>query len=131
MNPTGWKIWSALFAALMLSSCSADADPCDTLRDPEPRIIACTQVINSGKWTGRNQAINYTNRGNGYREKGDQDHAIADYSEAIRIDPEHVMAFNNRGVIYGAKGDLDRAVADYNEAIRLDPKEAVNNQELR
>ena len=98
MNRTDWRIWSALFLALTLSNCSADADPCDTLRDPEPRIIACTQVINSGKWTGRNQAINYTNRGNAYREKGDVDHAIADFDEALQIDPEHVMAFNNRGV---------------------------------
>src|SRR5258708_9370186 len=122
MSPTDWRFWSALFAAVTLWSYSAAADPCDTLRDPEPRIIACTQSINSGKWTGRNQAMNYTNRGNGYREKGDLDHAIADFGEAIQIDPKHVMAFNNRGVVYSYKGDRDRAISDFNEAIRIDPK---------
>ena len=57
--------------------------------------------------------------------KGDHDRAIADYSEAIRLDPKHASAFNNRGIAYRAKGDHDRAIADYNEAIRLDPKDAL------
>jgi len=125
MSPTDWRFWSALFAAMIFLSYSAAADQCDTPQDPEAAIIACTQSINSGKWKGRNQAVNYTNRGNRYRDKGDLDHAIADFNEAIRIDPEHVMAFNNRGVAYSYKGDLDRAIADYNEAIRIDPKFAM------
>ena len=29
----------------------------------------------------------YNNRGLAYRAKGDYDHAIADYNEAIRLDP--------------------------------------------
>ena len=69
MSPADWRSWSALFAALMLLSCSAAADDCDTLQDPESVIAACTQSINSGKWSGRNLAINYTNRGSGYRAK--------------------------------------------------------------
>ena len=125
MSLTNWRSWSALFAATMLLNCSAAADGCDSLQDPEPRIAACTQSIDSGKWTGRNQAVNYTNRGNAYRDKRDLDHAIADYNEAIRLDPEHIMAFNNRGVTYSYKGDLDRALADYNEAIRINPKFAM------
>jgi lipoprotein NlpI len=49
---------------------------------------------------------------------------MADYNEAIRLDPKFAQAFNGRGNTYSAKGDLDRAMADYNEAIRLDPKYA-------
>src|SRR5262249_16559641 len=56
-----------------------------------------------------------------YANKGDRDRAIADYNEAIRLDPENAMAFNNRGASYANKGDRDRAIADYNEAIRLNP----------
>jgi tetratricopeptide (TPR) repeat protein len=68
-------------------------------------------------------------RGFAYGAKGDNDHAIAAYSEAIRFDPKDAVAYNNRGRAYRAKGDNDRAVADYNEAIRVDPKyvEAYNN----
>src|SRR6185437_8743380 len=58
--------------------------------------------------------------------KGDLDHVIADYTEAIQrgLDANIGAAYTNRGLAYTAKGDLDRAIADYNEAIRLDPKKA-------
>src|SRR6266403_339236 len=55
-------------------------------------------------------------------DKGDNDRAIADYNEAIRLDPKHARAFHHRGYAYSDKGDNDRAIADYNEAIRLNPK---------
>ena len=59
------------------------------------------------------------------RAKGEYDRAIADYTEAIRLDPKHAAAFNNRGLAWTAKGEHDRAIADYTEAIRLDPKHAA------
>jgi tetratricopeptide (TPR) repeat protein len=51
----------------------------------------------------------------------DYDRAIADLSEAIRLDPKRASAFYNRGVAYRAKGDLGHADADAAEAMRLDP----------
>src|SRR5664279_4983909 len=132
MSPTDRRFWSAFFAAMIFLSYSAAADECDTLQDPEPRIVACTQSINSGKWKGHNQAVNYTSRGNGYRDKGELDHAIADYSEAIRLDPKVAIGLYNRGIVWRAKGDIGRAIADYSEAIRLDPTYvlALNNRGL-
>jgi lipoprotein NlpI len=56
--------------------------------------------------------------------KGDFERAIADYNEAIRLDPKNAVAFDNRAVAYRENGDPDRAIADCNEAIRLDPKSA-------
>jgi Tfp pilus assembly protein PilF len=53
--------------------------------------------------------------------KGDHDRAIADFSEAIRLDPKHVNARLSRATSYRAKGDLARSLADYQEATRLDP----------
>jgi Flp pilus assembly protein TadD len=47
---------------------------------------------------------------------------IADYDEAIRLDPKNPRAFNKRGFVYHDKGDDDRAVADFNEAIQLNPR---------
>ena len=35
--------------------------------------------------------------------KGDNDRAIADYTEVIRLNPNYAMAFNNRGAAYGKK----------------------------
>jgi Flp pilus assembly protein TadD len=56
--------------------------------------------------------------------KGDYDHAITAYSEAIRFEPKSPIAYNNRGVAYFNTGDNDHAIADYAESIRLDPKVA-------
>jgi tetratricopeptide (TPR) repeat protein len=53
--------------------------------------------------------------------KGNFSAAIADYSEAIRLDPNHARAYSNRGMAYQAKRDLNRAIADFSTAIRLAP----------
>jgi tetratricopeptide (TPR) repeat protein len=64
----------------------------------------------------------YNNRGFAYWRKDENDRAIADYNEAIRLDPKFAKAYSNRGLAYRDKGDTGRAIADYTEAIRLDPK---------
>src|SRR5262249_21929950 len=63
-------------------------------------------------------------QGNTSAGNHDYDRAIADYSEAIRLNPQYALAFDNRGNAYWNKADYDRALSDYNEAIRLDPKYA-------
>jgi tetratricopeptide (TPR) repeat protein len=119
---TDWRFRSALFAALIFLSYPAAAAPCDSPQDPAAAITDCTQSINSGKWKGRSLAAYYSNRANAYHEQGDNGRAIADYNEAIRLDPERAMAFLGRGIAFSDKGDNDRAIADFSELIRLDPK---------
>jgi tetratricopeptide (TPR) repeat protein len=60
-------------------------------------------------------------RGNAWHLKGDDDRAIADYDEAICLNPRDPCPLYNRGNAWQAKGDHDRAFADYDEAIRLAP----------
>jgi tetratricopeptide (TPR) repeat protein len=48
--------------------------------------------------------------------------AIADYDEAIRLDPKQAAAHANRGIAWQKLGRYDIASADWKEAIRLDPK---------
>jgi tetratricopeptide (TPR) repeat protein len=68
--------------------------------------------------------VAFTGRGNVYYAKQNYDSAIADYSDAIRLDPQYALAFTNRGAAYYQKQNYDRAIADLSEAVRLDPKYA-------
>ena len=47
------------------------------------------------------------------------DGAIADYNQAIKINPNYALAYNNRGNIKRTKGDIDGAIADFDRAIKL------------
>jgi lipoprotein NlpI len=91
----------------------------------EAGIAICTREITSGKYTGAKLARRYYNRGVSYSAKDDNDRAIADYSEAIRLDPTLYPPLINRGLIYFDNNDYGRAIADFSEAIRLDPKQAL------
>ena len=61
----------------------------------------------------------YYNRGNAYRNNGEYDKAITDYTEAIRLDPKYATAYNNRGIAYRHRGDTQKAQADFAQAERL------------
>src|SRR5215831_7925220 len=92
---------------------------------PDLQIGGCTTVIQSGKESQKNLSIAFNNRGNAYHAKGDDDRAVADYNESIRLDPKYAYPYNGRGNAYRGKGDNDRAIADYAMSIKLDPKYAA------
>jgi tetratricopeptide (TPR) repeat protein len=109
------------------SRCHADEATSDD------RIAACTAVIAAGAAAPKDLAAAFFARGNAYREKADwdfeaylaegmyEDRAIADYDEALRLDPSHVHALLNRGAVNTRMRRYDRAVADFTSAIGLDP----------
>ena len=47
--------------------------------------------------------------------------AIADFNEALRLEPNHVDAWRGRGDCHLYKGEYDLAISDYNDALQLDP----------
>ena len=60
-------------------------------------------------------------RGHIWAEKDDYRAAIADYTEAIRIDPQDEVAYYSRGDAWCLKEQYDKALADFDEAIRVEP----------
>ncbi len=66
----------------------------------------------------------YFCRANAYSFTGEKDRAIADYNQALKLNPNLAQAYYNRGIAYGAKGENDRAIADYNQALKLNPNYA-------
>lgn len=69
-------------------------------------------------------AIDHKNAGIKLSNDGRWEQAIAEYNEALRLDPQHARAYNKRGIAYDGPGEHQRAIEDYNEAIRLDPQDA-------
>ena len=88
-------------------------------RDVNAVIDGCTAVIRSGQEPHEKLATAFDNRGVAYRLKGEYDHALQDYEQAIQLNPSNANAYNNRGIIYRIKGEYGRAIADYDEAIWL------------
>ena len=71
---------------------------------------------------GLSDSVKHYNEGVKLQEQGDLQKAIAEYDEAIRLDPLFAVAHNNRGNAYRKLGQDQRAIEDYDEAIRLDPE---------
>jgi tetratricopeptide (TPR) repeat protein len=136
MQSARWRWWggACLVAALMASAAPANAQQsqnwtwCVNKGKAFPSAQAvkgCTAVIQSGRETQRNMAIAFNNRGIAYYGDDDYDHAIPDFTEAIRLDPGYADAWQSRASAYSDKGDHDHAIADYNESIRLNQKNPV------
>ncbi|MBE9036861.1 serine protease [aff. Roholtiella sp. LEGE 12411] len=65
-------------------------------------------------------------------DKGDFKGAIADYTKAIRLNPNYLNAYNNRGLARYSLGDNEGALSDFNQVLKINPKDAdaYNNRGL-
>jgi tetratricopeptide (TPR) repeat protein len=108
--------------AMIMDSSGPDRQRCGD-SDPDLSISSCTAIIQSGKETRKKLAVTYHNRGIAYGNKGQYDRAIADFDQAIRLNPNDADFFRNRGSVYADKKQYDRAIEDFSQAIRLNPND--------
>ena len=121
------KVFTALLL-LAAASAPAHADAatdCNCFENPQLQIKGCTSFIRSGSLQTGMLSVAYTNRGIAQGNLGRVEKAIADFSEAIRLDPESPLAFYNRGNAYLDRKKLDLALADFNAAIANEPEFAL------
>lgn len=63
-------------------------------------------------------------RGNAYDDNGNPTSALADYNQAIKLDPNSSSAYYNRGVAYDKQKKYQLALADYTKSIEANPEYA-------
>jgi len=61
-------------------------------------------------------------RGFTYEQKGDDDHAMADYNLVLKMRWNFAGALYNRGTLYMRKGALQSALDDFNAALKVKPE---------
>jgi tetratricopeptide (TPR) repeat protein len=92
----------------------------DSVLPPDGRIAACTNLLNA-RLPPRSLAVVLGSRGAAYLAKQQYDSALADFDQAIRLDPSRGLIFAHRGAVRLAKGDNEGAAQDLDEAQALDP----------
>ncbi len=115
---------SALFFFFVSSVAANDWSDCNS-PDIRLRMDGCTRVIQQGEQqTAKILATAYNNRGLAYNQLGQYNRAIADFDQAIKLNPL-ALFFSNRGNSWRYSGDIGRALADLNRAIQLNPNQAA------
>lgn len=101
----------------------------DTNASDAAIVSECTSVIQSGI-TGSPLETAYYRRGTSYLSQGQVDRALADFDQAVSLDPRDENARANRGVAYNERGDYDKAIGELTQALSLDrnDKFAYNNR---
>jgi tetratricopeptide (TPR) repeat protein len=137
MLPKAWKDCKSPDATVAAAACK-------TLRDsgiPKDAELAEVQLWNGKALRDLNRldeamdaltaslalkpsSMAFSERGTVFFEKQAFDKAIADYTDAIRLDAANGEAFNNRAWTYFQTGHSDKALADADTAVRLLAREA-------
>ena len=123
------RLWSiglsmAMLAGPAFADLREDSQICADHRNRQAQIAACTRLIGASEIGARNQAIAYNNRANAYIRLGLRGKAIADYSEAIRLNPKYANAYLNLGRTYQDLGDTQLYLLHCNKAISAAPRYA-------
>ncbi|MFN3658103.1 MAG: tetratricopeptide repeat protein [Pseudolabrys sp.] len=103
-----------------------DAADCKSTSNDNRAIAACTRVIASGKFTGKDLGRFYYARGLKRRYNHAYDAAISDFTNTIKLDAKDTWAYVARGHAYAYKKNFPRAFADQETAIKLE-KTAVTH----
>jgi len=114
-----------LFVLAMIGPASAFAQDAeqDWVRcrgdNRETVVAGCTALLGSESLSAPEREEALERRAFAYRSGRDYPHAIADYQDALRLNPRAIAAHSGLGTTYGASGDPQRAIGEYDIALGL------------
>ena len=100
-----------------------DANACEA-PDIATAIKGCTEIIDNGRGRNAKFVEAYLSRGKAYAKRGNFAEAIADFEEAIRLNPANGELYRERGDSHRARREFATAEEDLTTAIHLDPSDA-------
>ncbi|HEV2263209.1 MAG TPA: tetratricopeptide repeat protein [Stellaceae bacterium] len=110
-------------ASPALADGSADAHAADQAAQKQDwgrAVRLYTRALDDRTLQSSDRADIYDKRGTAYYRNTDYTHALADYSEAIKLSPDCGQCFNNRGMARNQTGDYDGAIADFTAALKYE-----------
>jgi len=121
-------LWPLLAVAALYAPSRASADDdvlaqCES-RDPDIAINACSILIEKGGVAIEFLPKVIAQRAGAYASKFDYDHAVKDYTHAIKLRPEFWIAYDGRGLAHANRLNFELAIKDYDQAIKLKPDAA-------
>lgn len=91
-----------------------------------PRIIqACTESLEHAVLPSDQRFFLVASRAAAYFVYGDRQHALDDYSAAIKLAPHSAELYYDRGVVFASQSDEAAALRDFNAAMGIDSKLVV------
>jgi lipoprotein NlpI len=94
---------------------------CSEGTTPDQKIQGCSAVIAAKRETSPAMAKIYFTRGLMYRRIGQNDAALSDYNQSLRLNPTSEV-YNSRCYLFAITDRLQDALKDCNQALRLNPK---------
>jgi len=142
----------AAFAALMAASPTARAaemvigsgsahscyDAALHGRSDSIAVRSCDDALSDDRLSRHDRAATYVNRGILHLRRHSSDDAAADFSSAVRIQPDLAEAYTNRGNLLLQRGQYTEAKEAYDQALERSPADpaksyygrAIANEEL-
>jgi len=103
-----------------IGGCASDAtSDAVSAAATDAAIQSCTALIQSGRQTPAALAVIYGYRGLSYWRKHLDDQAMADFAQAIALDPNAAEPYVSRSFINLARGLYDQVIADCEKALIL------------
>ncbi len=90
--------------------------------DMKLAIYYCSRAIQSGDLERGDMVVALLNRGVAYKNTGNLEMAVVDYSSALELSPDDALLYSNRGNAYRELNRPADAMNDINRSIELNPE---------